>query len=83
MRQVFRQQQQALRRFVPALESSNVVVYSDDSGLWHWRKLSATGAITRSSASGFATRDEATEAAYESNPGTPVQVEVFSRSRSA
>jgi hypothetical protein len=83
MRQVFRQQQQALRRFAPTLESSSVVVYSDDSGLWHWRKVSATGAITRSSPSGFASRDEATEAAYESNPGTPVQVQLFSRTRSA
>jgi hypothetical protein len=82
MRQVFREEQKVLR-LGPASEGSTVVVYSDDSGTWRWQKISPSGAIAGSSPSAFVSRDEATESAYESNPGTPVQVEVLDRARPA
>jgi hypothetical protein len=82
MRQVFRREQEVLR-LGPAPDGSTVVVYSDEAGQWRWQKIGATGAITRSSTCAYPGRDEATASAYESNPGTPVQVELLNRARPA
>jgi hypothetical protein len=82
MRQMFKREQ-ALLRLGPPLEDSTVLVYPDDTGAWRWQRIGPSGDVTKSSATAFARRDEATASAYESNPSTPVQVEVLSRARPA
>jgi hypothetical protein len=82
MRQVFRQEQASLR-LGPPPEGSTVVVYPDESGQWRWQRIGPDGDVTKTSPAAFARRDEATESAYESNPGTPVQVEVLNTARPA